>query len=40
MQWYNLDEKEVLEKLESNLDQGLSQAESQDRLEKYGRNEL
>lgn len=40
MQWYNLDEKEVLEKLESNLDQGLSQTESQSRLEKYGRNEL
>lgn len=40
MQWYNLDKKAAIEKLETNMETGLSQAESNDRLKKYGENKL
>jgi Ca2+-transporting ATPase len=37
--WYNLDKKEVLEKLKSS-EKGLSQEEAQKRLLQYGKNEI
>ncbi|MBR9705114.1 cation-transporting P-type ATPase [Candidatus Pacearchaeota archaeon] len=40
MDYYLLSEKEVLEKLNSTSDKGLSKNESIERLEKYGKNEI
>jgi len=38
--WYRLEGAEVLSTLETRLEQGLTQAEAQRRLAKYGPNEL
>jgi P-type Ca2+ transporter type 2C len=38
--WYELDLIEVLQKLDANLDRGLSQTEADRRLQEYGFNEL
>ena len=38
--WYQLDSNEVLERLETNPDQGLSGEEARDRLARYGANAL
>jgi Ca2+-transporting ATPase len=39
-EWYQLSTNEVLEKLESNPDQGLTSVEAAKRLEQFGQNEL
>ncbi|HEX6387039.1 MAG TPA: cation-translocating P-type ATPase [Anaerolineae bacterium] len=39
-EWYQLDTKEVIQKLHTDPEQGLSSAEAQHRLEQYGYNEL
>lgn len=40
VEFYNLNVKEVLEKLDTNAKQGLSEKEAKKRLKKYGYNEL
>ncbi|GAB4526925.1 MAG: cation-translocating P-type ATPase [Anaerolineae bacterium] len=39
-EWYRLEREEVLARLETDLEQGLDQAEAQRRLAEYGPNEL
>ena len=40
MKWFELEKSELLEKLDVNVEDGLSQKEANERLEKYGRNEF
>lgn len=38
--WYTMQADEVIRKLETNADTGLSHAEVKNRLKKYGHNQL
>ena len=40
MEWYRQSINNTIEKLSSNLDTGLSNNEAEERLKKYGLNEL
>lgn len=40
MDWHGLSEKEILSKLDSNIEKGLSSKEAANRLKKYGKNKI
>jgi magnesium-transporting ATPase (P-type) len=38
--WHSMEAEEVLKKMESHIDEGLTDKEAKERLEKYGKNEI
>ena len=38
--WHSMNSEDVLKKMESHIDDGLTEKEAKDRLEKYGKNEI